>query len=206
MSAAWVSLKSEWKAFGEQLDDLSREQLPYATARALTETARAVQRTITAELPSIFDRPTPFTMRALAIKPARKSDLTAEVFVKDIQAAYLKLEETGGTRTPKRTALVLPADIRLNQYGNIPRAALQRLKGRGKAAVFVGTVKGVGGFWQRGPLHSLRLLAAFKPAAQYKPRFHYRDRVAAAARAAFPPSLERNLTLALATARPRGGL
>lgn len=203
MGAVTVSLRSEWKAFAAQLDDFQRTQLPYATARALTETARAVQKAVTSELPSIFDRPTPFTMRGLAIKPARKADLTAEVFVKDIQARYLKLEETGGTRTPPKTALVVPVGIPLNQYGNIPRGALQRLKGRGKAAVFVGTVKGVGGFWQRGPFHSLRLLAAFTPRVHYRPRFGYQQRVAAAARQVFPAALERNMTLALATARPR---
>ena len=202
MNSSWISFRSEWKAFAAQLDDIERKQLPYATARSLTETAKAAQAEITRALPSIFDRPTPFTMRAIGIKPARKDDLTAEVFVRDIQAEYLKLEETGGTRQPKKTALVIPANIRLNEYGNIPRGALQRLKGRGKNAVFVGTVKGVGGFWQRGPHHSIRLLAAFAPRAQYRPRFGYQERVRAVAEKTFPGVLERNLKLALATASP----
>jgi hypothetical protein len=202
MSAVTISLRSEWKAFAARLDDAARQQLPYATARSLTEAAKAAQGGITRELPTIFDRPTPFTMRAIGIVPARKDTLTAEVFVKDIQAQYLKLEETGGTRQPKKTALVLPTDIKLDVYGNIPRGALQRMKGRGKAAVFVGTVKGIGGFWQRGPLHSIRLLAAFAPRAEYRPRFGYHARVEAIARRTFAAAFERNLKLALATARP----
>src|SRR5579864_8102126 len=140
-----VSVRSDWFKLRDTLNSFERTQLPFATAKTLTQTAKLVQTSITAELPSIFDRPTPFTQRALAIKPARKTDLTAEVNLRPIQAAYLALEETGGERLPKKTALVLPTDIQLNPYGNIPRGALQRLKGRGKSQVFVGMVRGVGG-------------------------------------------------------------
>ena len=52
--------------------------------------------------------PKSFTVNSVVAKPATKSTLSAMVFIKDKQAAYLALEETGGTREPKGTALVLP--------------------------------------------------------------------------------------------------
>lgn len=196
-----VEVRSDWLKLRDTLERYALKQMPFATANALTEVAKAVQGEITSAMPAIFDRPTPFTRSGFAIKPAHKGDLVAEVFARDIQGRYLRLEETGGEREPAKTALVIPVDIGRNQYGNIPRGALQRLKGRGKAAVFVGTVKGIGGFWQRGPFHSIRLLAAFEPRAQYRPRFGYHARTAAIVGRTFGPALGRRLAEALATAR-----
>jgi len=41
------------------LSDLSRRQVPFATASALTKTAKFVQQKIREEMPQAFDRPTP---------------------------------------------------------------------------------------------------------------------------------------------------
>lgn len=189
-----------WR-FRAKLDDVSKRQLPFACARALTESARAAQQDVTRSLPAIFDRPTPFTQRAIGIKAARKNDLTAMIFVKDIQAGYLRLEETGGVRLPTGRALVLPVDVQRNAYGNIPKGLLKRLKAKGKTGVFVGTVKGVAGFWQRGPHGSIRLLAAFRSKAVYRPRFDFRARVGAVVGRTFPTELAKQLAAAIASAR-----
>lgn len=201
MADVALNLRSDYLKLSARLDDIAKKQMPFAAARALTDAARDAAQTITVALPSIFDRPTPFTTRAIAVMPARKETLTAQVFVKDIQAKYLELEETGGTREPPETALIVPVDIALNPFGNIPRGALKRLAGGGRSQVFVGKVKGVGGFWQRGPHHSIRLLAAFVAEEHYKPRFDFRRRVVAAATKSFPRFLEERLKAALATAR-----
>ncbi|WP_430436851.1 hypothetical protein [Oceanibaculum nanhaiense] len=96
-------------------------QAIFATALALTESARDAQRTVTSDLPEIFDSPNPFTQRALAVLPARKDDLVATVLVKDQQAEYLGIQETGGARTPKPGAPVfVPKNIRTDRYGNVP--------------------------------------------------------------------------------------
>lgn len=199
MALITVSVRHDFVKLREKLDAIGRKQLPFAAALALNDTAKLVQREMTAALPTIFDRPTPFTMRGIGIKPARKDDLVAEVFVKDIQAKYLKLEETGGERLPEKTALVMPVDIALNPYGNMTKRALQNMKARG--SVFVGKVHGAGGFWMRVPGRGLRLLAAFRPKAAYKPRFHYQQRVAGIVGANFARLLDDALAKALATAR-----
>lgn len=178
-------------------------QVQYATARALTKTAKDAQAEVTRQIPQRFDRPTPFTQRAIGITPATKATLSASVFVKDKQAEYLALEETGGTRHPKKRALVLPRDARLNQYGNLPRGSIQRLLAR--PDVFSGKVGTVAGIWQRitrgKNKGQTKLLVAYQTEATYKPRFHFRDTVLATARRVVHANFVEALREALRTAR-----
>lgn len=105
----------------------AESQARFALARALTLTAKDAAAELTAALPEIFDAPTPFTRRAIAITPARKDTLVAEVFVKDVQARYLARQEVGGVRRPEPGApVVLPVRIRTNVYGNIARGRIAR--------------------------------------------------------------------------------
>jgi hypothetical protein len=171
MAGLSVNIRSDVWKLKDQLDDLAKTQIPFATARALTTLATLAKAEVITALPQRFDRPTPFTMRGPAITVATKASQRATVYIKPIQAAYLALQETGGERTPPKTALVVPVQITLNAYGNIPKGQLARLKGKGN--VFVANVNGIGGFWQRLPGDKLKLLVRFTPEAQYKPRFGY---------------------------------
>lgn len=198
---AIFSVETEWAAFARTLDDLQRDQLPFATARALTTVARGAERAQRDALPGVFDKPTPFTARGPGSIAARKTDLTAIVFIRDRQAAYLRRQETGGTRRPEKgVALVIPGQVRLNAYGNIPYRGLARAKARRN--VFVGKINGIGGFWQRDG-RKLKLLAAFEASAAYSPRFGYWDRMRATVGPAMAKALPEALALAMATARPR---
>ncbi|MBX6382093.1 MAG: hypothetical protein IRZ07_03830 [Microbispora sp.] len=184
------------------LDDAARRQIPFATAKALTATADAARIAVTRSLPQTFDRPTPFTLRAIGIKAATKRDLTARVFVKDAQAKYLALEETGGTRTPdKGVALVMPKAVARNAFGNIPKGMLQRLKRQKN--VFVGKPEGsnAGGFYRRLKNDKLQPLAIFFSKAVYRPKFGFKAQVETVARRVFPVALREALKQALATAR-----
>lgn len=115
--------------------------LPYITARALTLVAKEAQAEVKRQMPSRFDRPTPFTQNALRIKPATTRDLTAQVLVKDLPGKqhYLLLQEFGGQRRPSQArVLAMPwerggkASIRLNRYGNAPRNIAKALLAREK--------------------------------------------------------------------------
>ena len=166
-----LSVNTEFERFASTLDSLQRDQLPFATARALTTIARQAERAERDAMSSVFDRPVPFTQRGPGSIAARKDDLTAVVFMRDLQAAYLRRQEEGGTRKPEKgVALVLPVQVARNTYGNIPYKGLARAKMR--KGVFVGKVGGVGGFWQRtGPKgRKVKLLAAFRGSADYRPR------------------------------------
>jgi hypothetical protein len=154
--------------------DIARKQIPFATALALTKTAQQAQQDVTAELPRIFDRPNPFTQRAIGYTRASKVDLTAKVFIRAKQAAYLQRQITGGTRLPRGKGLALPANAPIDQFGNVRRAWLRQVKNR--KDVFSGTVGGVPGLWQRtgkGGARGLKLLLAYEPRAEYTPRFDF---------------------------------
>lgn len=163
-------VKDNIDAVVRQVEAKFARQVPFATAKALTDTARDVQRAIVDQLPTVFDRPTPFTQRGVGITYATKSTLTSRVFLRDIQREYLRIQVTGGTRSPKKVALVVPSGIDLNAYGNIPRNKIKALLAR--KDVFSGKVRGVGGIWQRTN-GRLRLLVAYEPKATYERRFPF---------------------------------
>lgn len=118
---------------------LDKKQVDYAIARALNDCTRAASVAVNDAMASVFDRPTAFT-KAAAVAPrslaATRDSLASTVTLRDVQAKYLGVEETGGertpamnTRNPQARALVLPGvNLRLDSYGNIPRGAVARLK------------------------------------------------------------------------------
>lgn len=153
------------------LDALEKHDIPFATALGLTNIAKAVKDDIPDLLERAFDRPTPFTKRGVAIRAATKRRREARVFMKNKQAEYLRLQAKGGTRRPKRRALVVPSSTRRNKYGNIPRGQVKRLLAR--SDTFSGEVRGTAGIWQRMKSGRLKLLIAYATAAQYRKRFDF---------------------------------
>ncbi|MGS1033322.1 putative phage tail protein [Burkholderia glumae] len=87
----------------------------------------------------VLDNPTPFTLNSVAIKRASKSNPVALVYVKPIAVSYLLPYEIGGKNKLNSRALIKPVGQKVNQYGNLPRTTLARLKG--KARYSVATVK-----------------------------------------------------------------
>lgn len=182
-----------------QIDARFARQVPFATARALTDTAKDVQRAVTDELPKVFDRPTPFTQRGVGMAWATKSSLTSRVFLKDVQRDYLKVQVAGGTRTPKGKALVIPSGVGLNAYGNIPRGRIKTLLAR--KDVFSGRVRGVAGIWQRMAGGGLKLLVAYEPKATYRQRFPFGVIARQTIQRRLLPNLRAALAAAIASAR-----
>ncbi len=221
-----ISVRADVKELSKRLDSLAYEQLPFATALAVTGLARRVQEAETKGLAATFDRPTPFTMRAFGVKPARKADPTATVFARDIQAAYLEPYEFGGKQVlGSKRAILNPKDIALNVYGNIPRGQLKRLKGR--SDVFIGSVKfksgaTISGVWQRpargarrhggrgtkgnvsniaGANTGLKLLIRFTDPVEVHQRLHYFERAQQIVDRWFNAEFSAGMRKALATAR-----
>ncbi len=196
-----ISFAAEFQRFALTLNDFGRKQLPFAAAQALTRTAQIGRDEVVRGMPAAFDRPTPFTTRGITIISARKTRLEARVLVKDVQAEYLRLQEAGGMRQPKKRAIITPRAVKLNQYGNIPQRGLARLKA--KKTTFVGTVQGVGGFWERDEEEGkVRLLARFDGPKRVTPHPFFFPRVEAVMRRDFDRLLGDAIGHALATARP----
>lgn len=194
---------SGWKSKRATIEKQAR----FATAVALTQTAKDAQAAVTQALPQIFEAPTPFTQKSIAITPARKDSLVAWVFAKDIQAKYLATQEVGGQQTPApRAPLTVPVNIRRTQYGGIGRGGIKReLRKPGTFTVGQGDRSNLPpGIYRRGrgkragrPV----LLVALEQVTRYKPRFRFKARVLTIARQRFAQNFRTALTRALATAR-----
>lgn len=147
-----IQISSNMPDIAKSMDALTTKQLPFAMAQAVNRVAARVQQAETQNIQKTFDSPTPFTQKSVGLAKARKSNLTATIYVKNIAASYLQPYEDGGVHKLNGRALLNPKDIKLNQYGNLPKAALARLKA--KPGVFVGPVKlkngeTINGVWQR---------------------------------------------------------
>lgn len=135
------------------LRDLSRQlkqlqkQIPFATAQAMTSVVRDIAAAQKVALGRKLESPTPFTVNSVGSAGARKNNLRAKVFVRDVAAEYLEPFEFGGEHKLNSQALLNPKNIKLNKYGNMPRNKLSQLKA--KPNVFVGEVNGVDAVWQR---------------------------------------------------------
>lgn len=101
-----LSVRADVKEVERWLTRLERQQLPFATALALTRTAQHIQRkTIPAILPRVFERPTRWTQQGFFIEPARKTKLQASINIKDRPQGsgtpafnYLAIQQSGGQR------------------------------------------------------------------------------------------------------------
>ncbi len=169
-------IRGDLKPVHRAMIALGAKQVPFASALALTTLAKGVQGIEHDLIGKTFDDATPFTRNAIAIRPATKSRLVATVFAKDIQAAYLTPYIVGGVRDyGNKKGMILPVDVPVNQFGNLTKGTLQRLKG--KPGVFVGTVKTkagiINGVWQR-PVAGKVVGKRTKGARIVKPSGHLR--------------------------------
>lgn len=142
-----VDIRADISDAIKDLTRLEREQVPFATAVALTRTAKNAEALLKAEMARVFDRPTPFTLNSIYTKPATKRDLTASVEVKDFAGKadapirWLAPQIYGGPRRKKRfeqlltSRGVLPAGMyavpgsaaRFDRYGNMSRGQITQI-------------------------------------------------------------------------------
>lgn len=127
------------------------KQVDFAKAQALNAVGRLVKSAEQANIKSVFDSPKPFTQNSLGMRGATKNNPVVVVFMKDITAKYLEPYEAGGVHRLPGKALLNPKDIKLDQYGQLPRTVMAKLKAR--PDIYIGPVKTKGGVvngvWQR---------------------------------------------------------
>ncbi|MGR6939462.1 hypothetical protein ACU631_12535 [Klebsiella aerogenes] len=209
------------------LKDLSRQlkqlqkQIPFATAQAMTSVVRDIAAAQKVALGRKLESPTPFTVNSVGSAGARKNNLRAKVFVRDVAAEYLEPFEFGGEHKLNSQALLNPKNIKLNKYGNMPRNKLSQLKA--KPNVFVGEVNGVDAVWQRRkpkkakkkrarrsangtrrPKRKQRapkLLVRFGDALPVTPTLDYMNRSRSMAAGLMPGALSRAIEEAIRTAK-----
>lgn len=194
-----MSVKSELGKLQKKLNNIQKKQIPFATAKALTATAKHVQAEQATQVEKDFDKPTPFTKKGFYIKAATKGRLYSVVGIKDIQAKYLQLQITGGIRRPKRKALIAPVQQRRNRYGNIPKGRLKTLAA--KPNTFSGVINGTAGMWERTKSGRLKLLVSYSDKQEYKKRYDFVGASRKMAQKRFPIEISRAISQALRSAR-----
>lgn len=203
-----ISVRANVKAISRDLDNFAYRQLPFATAQALTGLAKRIRDDEQRGMLKVFDKPTPFTLGAVGARGATKANPVAVVYIRDIAAQYLAPFEFGGKHfLGGKRGLLVPKDIPVNQYGNLPRSTLARLKGR--RDVFIGAVKlktgeTVHGVWQRPPRGTkarLKLLIRFSDPQTVHQRLDWFGRAQATVQRWFNAEFAAAFRKALATAR-----
>ncbi|MDH4231085.1 MAG: hypothetical protein OEW04_03535 [Nitrospirota bacterium] len=177
------------------LSDLQKNQLPYATARALTQTAKDIQQEIIKELPHKFTLRTSWYKSgpyAFKITPALKTKLQATVYTK---APFMGLQETGGTKIAHggKKYIAIPTDnVRRNKSRPIPQnlrpsALLKGVTYRGTSKkkgtykhaaftgvkAFIGEIHGQLGIWQRIGPRAVKLMYLLREEADIQPRLEF---------------------------------
>ncbi len=132
------------------MENLAGDKPAAALADALNHTANQARIALRAEISSVFDRPTPFTLNAVRILHARPKTLDAAVFVKDEKDGaskgfapedWFRPQVEGGPRTAKRSedmlrnVGILPSGMfvvpgkgaKLDRYGNLSRGHMNQI-------------------------------------------------------------------------------
>jgi hypothetical protein len=151
----------------QSLRGFSDRRLAATLATALTRTAVEVRAGVQKELPRVFDRPTPYTMNSIFVKPARADRLEAEVFFKDEDGTsrlgipatkYLLPEVRGGARRSKgfekalRKAGVLPfgrfampgQGAKIDAHGNMDRGQIIQILSQLRITLTAGHTRNMG--------------------------------------------------------------
>lgn len=226
-----VAIAADLKPLHRAMIALSAKQIPFATSLALNDLAYGFKAETPALVADTFDTPTPFTQNAFRVIPSTKARPIAVVAAKDIQAEYLEPYVHGGSRSlGTKRGMLAPRGTRLNQYGNLPKSTMQRLKG--KPNVFVGPVtfrktgKTISGVWERGQTKrgerykgggdygtrgkhnvvggartTLKLLIQFEDTTPVRKHLPFEERARAYVKANAADAFSRALIRAVATAR-----
>ncbi len=175
------------------LRDLSEKQSLKVAMKMLNNTARSMHKAETEHLKAIFDRPVPFTLKAMAFTQATKTNMVSSVFVKETQAKYLAAQVDGGTRAFKSfeerfdgvpgVDFVMPGKgAKLNQFGNVSKAMLLKIAKAVKSSNHGGyAVKHVSGrAYSVHPKPGITGVLApallfFATSAKYQPRFKFHE-------------------------------
>ncbi len=107
-----------------RLSDLEKAEVPFATARALTDVAFKVREAEQDEMRRVFKNPTEWTLNGLVVEKAEKNGRPARVFFEDTAAGgtpsgdYLRPQIEGGPRghTPFESRLIRSGRLQSSEF------------------------------------------------------------------------------------------
>ena len=218
---ASISIRSNLREAARELSREQKRQLEFVTARTVNELAKLAIVEEKKELAKVFDKPTPFTVNAIAMKPAKKGYPVATVFIRPLAARYLAPYIFGGKQfLGLKPADLVPVGASANQFGNLPRNAIKKYMGR--KDVFMGKIGDTYGVWQR-PYRELKkkskdgkkvkpdrlinksgkfkLLVAFHEPVSTRKRFNFGARSQRMIEQEFQKVFDREMAAAMSSAR-----
>ncbi len=110
---AIISLQIKSNA-GDELTNIAKKQIPFAVAKTLTNIAQKSQDEVRKNIREKFfiRKKAGGFESSIRIKPATKTNLTAEVYT---MAAFAALQQTGGIKKSKDGRLAIPSYQSINQ-------------------------------------------------------------------------------------------
>jgi hypothetical protein len=177
------------------------QQLRFATAKALTQTAYEAQAEVKKNMPSRFTLRRNWIVQGIRVEKATKQALTATVYSRD---KFMGLQEYGGAKNPLRRYLAVPTKAVKRTKTDIIRKADRPAALGDKAEIvtvkgnkFLALKKGRKG----ASKNQLRLLYLLIPRANLKQRLGLNKDGQRIARQRFVVNLQRALADAVRTAR-----
>lgn len=193
-----LNVKHNVKEFTRYLDRIQKQQVPFATAQALTKTAQDTQTGLYKQVQAVFHVTKKWWLKqqptGIKIRPATKARLIASVYT---AAFFADLQEEGGTKRPVRhNNLLVPTS-------NTPQS---RRKAGGASIMLQSNrvFSNKRGIWRRkgGKKNTvIEMLFARTKTAQITPRFQFKATAYRIAAARFKIQFETALSKALRTAR-----
>lgn len=196
-----VDVESDVRSLTRALTSIQTKQIPYATARAVQDTAYRTQQFIIRYVypKSFIVRNRVFPRTAFQVRPRRVPKSKPEAVIYDrLGKEFLKLQTSGGTKTPF-TSRYLKVPPRGDQSVYTSRGKLRRfprtivLRKNGRPAIYQ----------QQGGKRNRRLKYryALRQSVNIQKRFPFYEMGIRHVRETFPVSFKRSLAQALRTAR-----
>lgn len=214
------SVKNTIDKARDRLTELEKEQIPFATASAITKTVFQMKDTAApASMRQDMAAPERYTLAGVRYKRATKQTLRGSVFIDAGRVGYLSHPAKGNARTPQTFPYVMvPVGLSRLQAGgrtgrvlssSLARTYRSQLLADGKH--FEGRINGTMGIWARvddvGKINRegrrVKLIVLYLPRTHYRSTWHFYKAMTKYARLNFPTIFNRQLHIALATARPQ---
>lgn len=172
-----INVETNISSLSKALDAFGKDQIPFATANALTSTAFVVREHIVERTyPQAFtERNKRFAGTAFRVEKANKRKLEARVFDR-FGKDFLALQATGGVKRPRGSTISIPTD-EINRTGRgVAKARRPRaLLAGGKRAFRQKTKSGQDVIMQRRgkARYPLKVLYIQEPSANIDKRFNF---------------------------------
>lgn len=149
---------------GKQLQLIASRDIPFAVAKALTLTAKAAQSVVREHINDTFTirKKSGGFASSIAVKPATKQSLTAEVYT---MARFAALQQLGGIRLPTKGG-----DLAIPRYNNLGEVKQNRGARKLSDAFILPLSNGKQAIAQRQG-KNLRILYFLKSQARIEKRF-----------------------------------